>query len=63
MTPIQFHECKGVEDGRTLRRNHGIDENFVDTATDDEYWLSAPRRDQTDCRYSNLAPLLGRETG
>jgi hypothetical protein len=42
----------------TLRRAQGISGNFIDTDTGDEYWLSAPKRDQTDGRYSNLRPTV-----
>lgn len=41
-------------DGHTLHRAQGISRNFVDTDTGEEYWLSAPKQDWTDGRYSNL---------
>ena len=45
-------------DGHTLRRAQGIDANFVDIGTGDEYWVSAPKRDRTDGRYCNLRPTM-----
>ncbi|MCP2329012.1 hypothetical protein HDA40_007519 [Hamadaea flava] len=45
--------------GLTLRRFPGlIDANFYDVATQDEYWLSGPRRDRGDTRYSNIQPIV-----
>ncbi len=44
--------------GHTLRRAQGLDANFVDTDTGDEYWLSAPKRDRTDRRYTNVRPTV-----
>ncbi|WP_419390926.1 hypothetical protein [Demequina sp. SO4-13] len=38
--------------GRTLRRwTGGLDANIFDIETDEEYWLSGPKRDRTDTRY------------
>lgn len=42
--------------GRTLRRANGIDANFFDAETDEEFWISGPKRDQTDGRYGNALP-------
>ena len=42
---------------RTLRRRSGTAEaNFVDVDTGEEFWISGPKRDQTDGRYSNARP-------
>jgi len=37
--------------GRELRRWQGIDANFVDVETGEEFWLSGPKRDRSDTRY------------
>ncbi|OIV36837.1 hypothetical protein BIV57_14330 [Mangrovactinospora gilvigrisea] len=43
--------------GRTLRRAGGMyDANFYDVETDEEFWLSGPKRDRTDTRYGPTAP-------
>ena len=43
--------------GRTLRRWPGMfDANFYDVETQEEFWISGPKRDQTDGRYSNVPP-------
>jgi hypothetical protein len=43
--------------GRTLHRHPGmVDANFYDVETGEEFWVSGPKRDQTDGRYSNLLP-------
>lgn len=48
--------------GRTLRRWQGVhDSNFVDVETDEEYWLSGPRRDRADTRYSAVRPEVDDE--
>ena len=44
--------------GKTLRRRQGIDANFHDVETHEEYWLSGPHRDQADTRYSNIRPEI-----
>lgn len=44
--------------GHTLRRQQGVEGNFVDTATGDEWWISGPKRDQTDARYSSQQPVV-----
>jgi hypothetical protein len=41
-----------------LRRMQGVDSNFVDVETGDEYWVSGPKRDQTDVRYKNTRPAV-----
>ena len=40
----------------TYRANH--DSNFYDVETGEGYWISGPKRDQTDGRYSNRQPLV-----
>lgn len=47
--------------GRTLHRVTGTahanhDSNFYDVDSGEEFWLSGPKRDQTDGRYSNRQP-------
>jgi hypothetical protein len=44
--------------GRTLRRWPGglVRGNFYDVETDEEFWLSGPKRDRTDGRYSHAPP-------
>jgi hypothetical protein len=42
--------------GRELRRFQGPDANFYDVHTDAWFWLSGPKRDQTDARYKNINP-------
>lgn len=49
--------------GRTLRRVTGTagansDSNFFDTETGEEFWISGPKRDQTDTRYRHHAPVV-----
>jgi len=49
--------------GRTLRRVTGapqanFDSNFYDVDTGEEFWMSGPKRDRTDGRYSNQQPLV-----
>lgn len=45
--------------GHTLRRlAGGHDANFFDVENGDEYWISGPKRDQTDGRYSNQPPEI-----
>jgi hypothetical protein len=45
--------------GRTLRRWPGLfDANFYDVDTDEEFWLSGPKRDRTDGRYSGQLPEI-----
>jgi hypothetical protein len=41
--------------GRELRREQGIDSNFVDVESGDEFWLSGPKRDRTDARFGPRA--------
>jgi hypothetical protein len=35
-----------------------FDANFIDVETGEEFWLSGPKRDRTDGRYSNARPLV-----
>jgi hypothetical protein len=45
--------------GRTLRRRPGLfDANFFDVETGDRFWLSGPKRDRTDGRYSSARPAI-----
>lgn len=49
--------------GQTLSRVTGyahanFDSNFFDIETGDEYWISGPKRDRTDGRYSSAKPLV-----
>lgn len=38
--------------GRVLRRHPGMhDANFYDVDTEEEFWISGPKRDQSDTRY------------
>ncbi|WP_351233666.1 hypothetical protein [Streptomyces sp. NPDC002133] len=43
--------------GRTLRRWPGMfDANFSDVETEEQFWISGPKRDQSDGRYSRALP-------
>jgi hypothetical protein len=43
--------------GRTLRRWPGMsDANFYDVETEEEFWVSGPKRDRTDGRYGPDPP-------
>ncbi|MFC0627842.1 hypothetical protein [Kribbella deserti] len=43
--------------GRTLRRATSlVDANFYDVETNEEFWVSGPKRDQSDGRYGNTPP-------
>lgn len=49
--------------GRTLRRVTGTayagsDANFYDTETAEGFWISGPKRDRTDGRYSRRQPVV-----
>jgi hypothetical protein len=49
--------------GRTLRRVTGTayanhDANFYDVDTGEAFWLSGPKRDRTDGRYSSEQPAV-----
>jgi hypothetical protein len=47
--------------GLSLRRQQGVRGNFVDTATGDGWWISGPKRDLSDARYSGQRPLVDDE--
>ncbi|MBM7781775.1 hypothetical protein [Arthrobacter tumbae] len=49
--------------GRTLHRVTGtaranFDSNFYDIESGEEYWVSGPKRDRADGRYSSQQPLV-----
>ncbi|MFI1472217.1 hypothetical protein [Streptomyces wuyuanensis] len=45
--------------GRTLRRSGGmLDANFYDVQTNEEFWVSGPKRDHTDTRYGPSTPEI-----
>lgn len=49
--------------GRTLHRVTGtiranFDSNFYDVCTGEGFWISGPKRDRTDGRYSKEQPLV-----
>ncbi|MFI0998677.1 hypothetical protein ACIP10_08265 [Streptomyces galbus] len=47
--------------GRTLRRATGLglfDANFYDVETDEEFWVSGPKRDRSDTRYGAGEPVV-----
>ena len=49
--------------GRTLKRVTGTayanaEANFYDVESGEGFWLSGPKRDRTDGRYSNAAPQI-----
>jgi hypothetical protein len=50
--------------GRTLRRLIGTayanlgDSNFCNVESDEGFWISGPKRDQSDARYSNNKPTF-----
>lgn len=45
--------------GRTLRRSTGLfDANFFDVDTWDQFWISGPRRDRREARYSSIRPEI-----
>ena len=48
---------------RTLRRTTGTayangDANFRDVESGEDFWISGPKRDSTDARYSRQQPLV-----
>jgi hypothetical protein len=45
--------------GRTLRRRPGMpDANFYDVETEEEFWVSGPKRDRSDSRYGPDMPEI-----
>ncbi|GLW89732.1 hypothetical protein Aglo03_05480 [Actinokineospora globicatena] len=48
--------------GRTLRRWPGmVAGNFYDVETGEEFWVSGPKRDRTDGRYSRAQPEVAED--
>jgi hypothetical protein len=44
---------------KTLRRRPGLfDANFLDVQSEEQYWISGPRRDRGDTRYSGIIPTV-----
>lgn len=43
---------------RTLRRFDVVSGNFYDVETGESYWISGPKRDRTDARYSFQQPTI-----
>ena len=50
-TTARFH-------GHELRRWQSLDANVSDVDTGESYWLSGPKRDQTDTRNSSVKPTI-----
>jgi len=48
--------------GRTLARGQGSDSNLYDVDTQEEFWISGPKRDETDGRYSNALAGVDEDT-
>ena len=44
--------------GRTLRREQRLDGNFTDVDSGEVWWLSGPKRDRSDARYSTQQPVV-----
>ncbi len=44
--------------GKELRRFRSANANFVDVNTHENYWLSGPKRDQSDLRYGPGKPIV-----
>lgn len=45
--------------GRTLRRWPGMsDANFYDVETEEDFWVSGPKRDRSDGRYGRAMPEI-----
>lgn len=47
--------------GRTLQRATGLglfDANFYDVETDEEFWISGPKRNRSDTRYGPEEPTV-----
>lgn len=51
--------------GRTLERVTGLaanfDANFYDIDNGEEFWISGPKRDRTDARYSRQQPEVDQD--
>ncbi len=44
--------------GLMLRREQGVQCNFVNVESGDEWWISGPKRDKTDVPYSGRQPIV-----
>lgn len=44
--------------GRELGRVQSVDGNFRDLDSGEDFWISGPKRDQTDARYSSAPPTV-----
>ena len=65
ITRVQFSKTwrTAYVRGRTLARTTGrpranFDSNFYDVQTGDEFWVSGPKRDRTDGRYTAQRPQI-----
>jgi hypothetical protein len=61
ITRLRFSKSWSTAYFRGLALSHvtgTFDSNFVDLETGDEYWISGPKRDRTDGRYSNAQPSI-----
>ena len=43
--------------GRSFRRFHGFKANYYDIDTEEEFWISGPRRDGDDRLYGERIPV------
>lgn len=50
---VEFNRSWGTArcQGRELRRGQAWDPNFLDVDSGEWFWLSGPKRDETDTRY------------
>lgn len=58
---VEFNKSWGTARyrGRKLRRAPGlVDANFYDVETWEDFWISGPKRDQTDTRYGPRTTLV-----
>ena len=44
-----------------LRRQQTVYGNFVDVESGEEWWISGPKRNRTDARYSGQQPVVDDE--
>jgi hypothetical protein len=44
--------------GLRLRRESGFESNFVDLESGEKWWVSGPKRDRSDARYSAQQPSV-----
>ena len=58
ITRLTFNKSWGTAQfhGRTLRRCKGWDANFMDNESRELFWVSGPKRDRSDARYSAKQP-------